>query len=158
MMVTFVTIKGDRHMPQLQLENFLPYRLSRAAAISSSQLARIYRRTYQLTIPEWRTLATLGQFGEMTAKAVGQHSSMHKTKVSRAVASLHRRRWLKRRTDEADRRIEHLTLTPQGLRAYGRLKPEMLLYEDRLLASLSASERETVLKGVALLEKALGAH
>ena len=37
-------------------------------------------------------LVTLGQFGAMTAKAIGAHSHMHKTKVSRAVALLERRK------------------------------------------------------------------
>ncbi len=155
MMVTFVTIKGDSHMSELQLQNFLPYLLSRAAAISSNQLAQINRRAYGLTVPEWRTPATLEQFGEMTAKEIGAHSLMHKTKVSRAAASFTRRRWWKRRTDETDRRIEHLTLAQLGLRAYDSLRTEMLLAEERMLSRLSHSERRLVLQGVSLLEQAL---
>jgi len=38
----------------------------------------------------------LGQRGTMTATALGEQSAMHKTKVSRAVAELERRRWLVR--------------------------------------------------------------
>jgi len=72
-------------MQKLQLEKFLPYRLNRAAAAASTQLSSVYWRKYGLTVPEWRTLSTLAQFGELTAKQIGAHSSMHKTKVSRAV-------------------------------------------------------------------------
>ena len=39
---------------------------------------------------------------------------MHKTKVSRAVSSLNARRWLTRRRDTADRRLEKLNLTARG--------------------------------------------
>ena len=36
---------------KLQLENFLPYRLNRAAAAASAQLSSIYRQKYGLTVP-----------------------------------------------------------------------------------------------------------
>ena len=75
----------------LALESFLPYRLNRLADAVSREFSRIYRDRYGLTRPEWRLLATLGQYGTMTATAVGAHSAMHKTKVSRAVAALEKR-------------------------------------------------------------------
>lgn len=142
----------------LQLEAFLPYRLNRAAAGASAQLARVYRGVFGLAIPEWRVLATLGQFGEATATAIGRHSSMHKTKVSRAVAALERRRWLERRRDPADGRVEHLRLTAAGLAAYRRLVPQMLAFEQALLARLTAAERAALQQGLAALERALAAQ
>ena len=98
----------------LDLETFLPYRLNRLAEAVSREFSKIYRDRFGLTRPEWRTLATLGQFGTMTATAIGEHSSMHKTKVSRAVAELEKRKWLTRTPDAADRRVEHLALTKAG--------------------------------------------
>ena len=65
----------------LALEGFLPYRLARAAEQVSRQFAALYRERHGMTRPEWRTLATIGQFNRITATAIGQHSSMHKTKV-----------------------------------------------------------------------------
>lgn len=144
-----------RDQVPLNLEAFLPYRLNRAAAQSSAQLSRIYRGAFGLTIPEWRVLATLGQLGETTATAIGRHSSMHKTKVSRAVASLQDRRWLERRRDPHDRRMEHLRLTAAGRGAYRRLVPQMLAYQDDLLARLSAADRAALLQGFAALERIL---
>jgi len=141
--------------PALRLEAFLPYRLNRAAATASAQLARIYRGSFGLTIPEWRVLATLGQFGEASATAIGRHSSMHKTKVSRAVAALAARRWLARRRDSADARLEHLTLSPAGIAAYHRLVPQMQAFEHDLLSSLSPADREALVRGLAALEEVL---
>lgn len=143
-------------MQNLQLDQFLPYRLNRAAAAASRQLSMIYKRKYGLTVPEWRTLATLAEFGEMTAKQIGAHSAMHKTKVSRAVTSLDGRRWLKRKRDDTDRRSETLQLTAQGMQGFRKLEPEMLGYEVDLLARLTVSERNAMLEGLAVLEKALG--
>ena len=77
-------------MAKLQLEQFLPYRLNRIASAVSQDFRSIYGPNHDLTIPEWRVLATLGQFEELSAKEIGRHSSMHKTKVSRAVRAWQR--------------------------------------------------------------------
>ena len=74
----------------------------------------------------------------MTATALGEQSAMHKTKVSRAVAELERRRWLTRTPDENDRRVEHLALTKAGLAAYREMVPLAKAFERELLARLSA--------------------
>lgn len=92
----------------------------------------------------------------MTATALGEQSAMHKTKVSRAVAELERRRWLTRKPDENDRRIEHLMLTGAGLAAYREMVPLAKAFEQELLAKLSAGERTAITNGLGALQKALG--
>lgn len=127
--------------PLLKLEAFLPYRLSILAEAVSQSLAGVYRRRYGIAIPEWRVLATLGQFDSMTAKEIGLHSRMHKTKVSRAVATLEERRLVRRHTNSRDMRESFLELTSAGRRIYDELVPEALGFVDRLLAPLSEEER-----------------
>ena len=82
--------RGDN--APLKLEEFLPYRLNVVASLVSQALSRIYADRYGIGVPEWRVLVTLGQYGMMTGKAIGAHSHMHKTKVSRAVALLEKRK------------------------------------------------------------------
>jgi DNA-binding MarR family transcriptional regulator len=123
-------------MAKLELEQFLPYRLNRIAAAISQEFRSVYGPHHDLTIPEWRVLATLGQFEAMSAKAIGRHSAMHKTKVSRAVRTLEERRWLRRRPSEEDRREEILTLTAQGESAYRQIIPKALAFERRILDQL----------------------
>lgn len=166
-LVSFVTIEnvtingalhpGERFMePEiLDLESFLPYRLYRLADTVSRQFSRIYKERHGLTRPEWRTLSGLGQRGTMTATELGEQSAMHKTKVSRAVAELERRRWLMRTPDEKDRRVEHLVLTKAGLAAYREMVPLAKAFERELLARLSAEERAAIVTGIAALEGAL---
>ena len=98
----------------LKLEEFLPYRLNVCATLVSQALSRIYGERYNIGVSEWRVLVTLGQFGMMTAKAIGIHSHMHKTKVSRAVALLERRKLVTRRANRADLREAFLSLTAAG--------------------------------------------
>jgi DNA-binding MarR family transcriptional regulator len=123
-------------MPKLQLEAFLPYRLNRIGATVSQDFRSVYGPHHDLTVPEWRVLATLGQFEQMSAKAIGQHSAMHKTKVSRAVRALEERRWLRRHESAEDRREEILSLTPLGQKAYGQIVPKAVAFERRILEEL----------------------
>ncbi len=139
----------------LELEFFAPYRLNRLADAVSRDFASVYGERYELTRPEWRLLATLGQYGTMTATAVGRHSAMHKTKVCRAVVGLERRRWLSRTTDVSDRRVEHLRLTARGDAVYRELVPLARSFEKRLLEALNPSERKGLARAFDALEVAL---
>ena len=98
------TPSNGANQAALRLEEFLPYRLNVCATLVSQSLSRIYAGRYKIGVSEWRVLVTLGQFGMMTAKAIGTHSHMHKTKVSRAVAVVERRKLLVRRANPADLR------------------------------------------------------
>ncbi len=146
----------------LDLERFLPYRLNRLADAVSRDFSRIYKEKFGLTRPEWRVLAALGEIGTMTATEVGRHSAQHKTKVSRAVASLEERRWLMRAEDEHDRRVERLSLTKAGQDAYRELVPLAKDFDRRLWEGISAAreaEFEYVLSRLegAVLRGAAGA-
>ncbi len=123
-------------MADLALEAFLPYRLNRIAAAVSQDFRSVYGPHHDLTIPEWRVLATLGQSEKISAKEIGRHSSMHKTKVSRAVRALEERRWLTRRESEEDRREEILSLTAQGRKVYNDIVPKALAFEKQILDRL----------------------
>lgn len=140
-------------MEKLTLETFLPYRLNRLADAVSRDFSRLYRERFGLTRPEWRTLATLGEFGTMTATQIGQHSAMHKTKVSRAVTELETRRWLERTPDENDRRVERLVLTRQGLAAYQAMVPVALAFQADLLRRLRTTSPRALLETIDALER-----
>jgi DNA-binding MarR family transcriptional regulator len=143
-------------MTKLDLEAFLPYRLNRIGSSISQEFRSVYGPHHDLTIPEWRVLATLGQFDEMGAKAIGQHSSMHKTKVSRAVRALEERRWLRRRNSEKDRREEVLRLTAAGRKAYADIVPRALSFERRIMGALG-SQAAPFLSALERLEEILDA-
>ena len=132
---------ADPHAAPLKLEEFLPYRLNVVASLVSQALSRIYVDRYGIGVPEWRILVTLGQFETMTAKAVGAHSHMHKTKVSRAVAQLEKRKLVMRRANRADLREAFLALTPAGRTMYDDLAPIALDFADRLSNAVDAADR-----------------
>jgi DNA-binding MarR family transcriptional regulator len=125
----------------LKLEEFLPYRLNVCASLVTQALSRIYTERHKIGVPEWRVLVTLGQFGAMTAKAVGAHSHMHKTKVSRAVTLLERRKLVTRRANRADLREAFLSLTPAGREIYSELAPMALEFARKLLEAVDAADQ-----------------
>jgi DNA-binding MarR family transcriptional regulator len=127
--------------PLLELEQFLPYRLNVVAESVSRALSRLYAERYGVGVPEWRVIATLGEYERMTAKEIGAHSRMHKTKVSRAVAALEVKRLIEREANEDDMREAFLTLSGRGLRMYRDLAPQALAFERALDAALGNGER-----------------
>jgi DNA-binding MarR family transcriptional regulator len=126
----------------LKLEAFLPYRLNVCASLVSQALSRIYSERYKISVPEWRVLVTLGQFGMMTAKAIGGHSYMHKTKVSRAVAVLERRKLVIRRANHADLRESFVSLAPAGREIYDDLAPMALEFARQLMETVEPADRD----------------
>ena len=125
----------------LRLEEFLPYRLNVLASLASQALSRVYAERYDIGVPEWRILVTLGQFRVMTGKAIGTHTHMHKTKVSRAVAELERRKFLTRRVNNADLRESFLSLTPAGRAIYEELAPGALAFAQKLAEVIDPADR-----------------
>jgi DNA-binding MarR family transcriptional regulator len=126
----------------LKLEHFLPYQLNVVSSLVSQALSRVYARRYGIGVPEWRVVVTLGQYGVMTAKAIGAHTHMHKTKVSRAVALLEKRRLIARRANRDDMRETFLSLTAAGRTMYEEVAPHALDFTRRLTEILSPGDRE----------------
>ena len=135
----------------LKLEQFLPYQLMVLASLVSQALSRVYARRYRIGVPEWRVLVTLGQYGVMTGKAIGAHTHMHKTKVSRAAALLERRKLLARRVNRADLRESLLSLTATGRAIYEEVAPHALEFACRLTDILSPGDRDAFDRAVAQL-------
>ena len=133
------TVRDDA---PLKLEMFLPYQLNVVSSLTSQALSKVYARRHKIGVPEWRVLVTLGQYGVMTGKAIGAHTHMHKTKVSRAVALLEKRKLLLRRANRADMRESFLSLTAAGRTMYEELAPHALDFARRLTEILSADDRE----------------
>jgi DNA-binding MarR family transcriptional regulator len=138
------------------LETFLPYRLDRISEAVSRHFQPVYRDQHGMTRPEWKVLAHLGEADTLTAREIVRRTGLHKTKVSRAVSALERRRWLDRNRDEADRRIEHLTLTLKGRKSYEALTALLKAREEELLRRLDDDQMRTIADALSLLEKMTG--
>ena len=101
----------------LCLSTFLPYRLNVLASVVSEGLAKAYER-FDIGVPEWRVIATVGQFGAITSKSIALHAHMNKVQVARAAASLEARGLIRRMPNHDDLRAHYLIFTPAGAQTY----------------------------------------
>src|SRR6266851_2791330 len=112
-LVSNVTIMADVAQA-LELEKFLPYRLSILAQIVSESLHDLYAGPFGLTVTQWRVMAAVG---------------------------LMKRGLVERATDRNDRRRASLRLSARGRTMHARIVPLALDYEGRLYKALSAGDR-----------------
>jgi DNA-binding MarR family transcriptional regulator len=136
----------------LDLETFLPYRLSVLSERISNAIARVYARRFGLSIPEWRLIAVLGRFGPLSANGVAGRTYMDKVRVSRAVQRLLERGLIERAMDEEDRRRSILRLSPEGAAIRAEVAPLALDIESRLMAVLSTEDRADLDRILKLLD------
>jgi DNA-binding MarR family transcriptional regulator len=125
----------------LLLERFLPYRLSVLSNRVSDAIARVYSQRFALGVTEWRVMAVLGRYPDLSANEVAQRTAMDKVAVSRAVAGLLEAGRLQRDIHGGDRRRSVLRLSADGYRIYDQVAPLALAFEQRLLDGLDAAER-----------------
>ncbi|MCQ4166995.1 MarR family winged helix-turn-helix transcriptional regulator [Tahibacter harae] len=139
----------------LELENFLPYRLSVLSNTVSLAIAREYEDRFQLSITEWRVVAVLGRYDGLSAREVAERTAMDKVAVSRAVAALMKDGRVRRATAAHDKRQSVLSLTAKGRKVHAEVAPLALQHEQRLLAHLDAEEQSWLAR---ILEKLLQAE
>jgi DNA-binding MarR family transcriptional regulator len=129
---------------RLNLEHFLPYRLSVLTNRVSQVLAREYHGRFGVTVHEWRVMAVLGRYQPLSATGVGERTSMGKVKVSRAVASMVEKGLLVRQHRPSDHRVLELCLSPAGRRMHAEIA-KLALERERELTSVLRAEEHVLL-------------
>jgi DNA-binding MarR family transcriptional regulator len=139
---------------KLQLDSFLPFRLSVASNLVSDVIADSYKALFGLKIPEWRALALIGETDGITQFEVATRSRLDKVTVSRATIALAARGLIARKQHPSDGRSQLLTLTAAGRDLYTKIVPEALALEQRLFESLSDKEIVSFSKTLAKIQRA----
>ena len=135
------------HAP-LELERFLPYRLSILSNRISQAIARDYQSRFDLSMTEWRVMAVLARFDShgLSASDVAVRTEMDKVAVSRALARLVAARRVARRTHNGDKRRSVLRLTATGWKVHDAVAPLARAHERELLAMLGVDERDALMR------------
>lgn len=147
--------------PRLQLDRFLPYRLSVLSNLVSSAIAGSYSTRFGISIPEWRVMAVLAMQPELSAAQVAERTAMDKVAVSRAVSSLLDKGRIERSVSPGDRRRSILKLSTEGVNIYREVVPLALRHEQSLLDVLDATDRvalERILDTLLGRARVLGDH
>ncbi|HET9031533.1 MAG TPA: MarR family winged helix-turn-helix transcriptional regulator [Dokdonella sp.] len=138
----------------LELESFLPYRLSVLSNTLSQAIARVYEKRFDLSVTEWRTMAVLGYRTDISAREVAERTAMDKVAISRAVARLMKKGLIERNTSRHDKRQSMLRLSDEGWKIYDQVVPLAIDHEKRLLSHLDVEEREWLARILDTLWKA----
>ena len=128
------------HAP-LQLEHFLPYRLSILSNTISQKIADDYQGRYDLSMTECRVMAVLARFDGLSAREVAERTAMDKVAVSRALARLVEAGRVDRSTHDNDKRRSVLSLTDAGWSMHDEVAPMARAREREVLAKLDAEEQ-----------------
>ena len=131
-------VDGER----LELDGFMPYRLSVTQQEVSRAIAAVYAKKHGLMRHDWRVMAALGDAQPLSANEVCRRTNMDKVQVSRAIARLKKKGLVNQHQDVEDRRRSVLRLTGQGEAIYRDIVPAARARETDLLSALSEAEQK----------------
>ena len=133
-------IASAEHAP-LELEHFLPYRLSILSNTISQTIASDYQSRYDISMTEWRVMAVLARFEGLSAREVAERTAMDKVAVSRALARLVDAGRVNRDIHGGDKRRSVLSLTEAGWIMNDEVAPMARAREREVLARLDTEEQ-----------------
>lgn len=141
-------------MTILNLDAFLPYRLSIASNLTSEMIATAYQSLFGLRVPEWRLVCVLAEGEGLTQQALCGRTRMDKVTVSRAAIALAERGLVEREPNPGDQRSRLLTLTDAGRSLYAAIAPKALELERHIFAGFSDAERKLLFGMLVRIEQA----
>lgn len=124
-----------------EIRELISFRIHAVANLLSRGAAQDYRREFDVSLMEWRTLALLGAHQPLSLNELSRHAGLDKSQMSRVVAGLSRRALVLRGPDSADGRGVRLTLSRAGAKLYAGLIASANRRNDAFAAALSVDER-----------------
>lgn len=134
----------DTAKAPLPLGSFLPYRFSVVAECLSRRFAEHYERRFNISIPEWRVMAVLGEHAPQSTQEVISRTEMDRVRVSRAAIRLEDKGLIARKTHPQDQRAHLMGLTRKGLATYRQIVPLARILQRELEAALSTDEMQAL--------------
>lgn len=130
--------------PHSNLAERYSYRLTALSNLLTVWSARNLGRQFDISVVEWRVLATIAQFGPSPAKNITVNTVMDKGNVSRAVQGLEKGGFVTRSPDKSDGRTQIIKMTPSGRRLHKKISAQSIARQVRLSASLTIEERRVL--------------
>ncbi len=122
------------------IKDLLSYRVHKLAGALSRGAASRYRREFDVSLVEWRTMALLGDYSPLSLKQLAALAALDKSLISRTVTALADRGLVERTVSQADAREVALKLSPAGVALHAGLMQ-------------AARERDVAFRGVLSAEE-----
>lgn len=126
----------------LPISELLSYRMHRVANAISRSAATRYRRDFDVSLGEWRTLALLGEDSTLTLNRLAARAGLDKGADEQGGGKLDERGLLVRESGAG--RSTRLSLSRKGKSVYQGLIEAANERNDAFLVCLSAAEREAL--------------
>lgn len=139
----------------LELNQFLPYRINVLGKRMSDALSTIYVQEFAINVPQWRVLLWLNTYENLYARDLAAYTHMDKTQVSRLINQLEQRGLVQRQVGEQDQRTQQLSLTADGKDLLDQIIPKAIEWENRLIESLDNDDYQKLITVVEKLEEQL---
>ena len=135
-----------------ELEKYLPYQLVKLAKKVADAGNAEFAAPFNVSLAEWRILATIGQAGTISSRGLPDRTFMDKSKVSRALIKLETKKLIDREQNSEDNRSALLKFTPRGVELYNMLVRLALQWETDLISVFSTEEQSAFISSLEKLE------
>jgi DNA-binding MarR family transcriptional regulator len=139
----------------LELETFLPYRLSVLAQRLSRDIEERQRTQHKLAGKDWKLMQILAVHGELLPADIHRMGTQNKAQISRALKCLLDRGLVAKRPRAGDGRTFGVSLTEAGWAVYQEIVPRMRDRQEKVLADLSRAETKELRRLIDRLDEAL---
>jgi len=106
---------------------------------------------------EFRCLALFGEERYLTAKGIAQKMNVVKSRVSKIVDGLIRKKFIQRIKDPEDSRVGLLSLTPEGQKKINNINEFMENMHYQVLLQMAPDQRMTMLTNLDILKASMEA-
>lgn len=124
------------------IRDLLAYRIHVVANTISRSAAARYRREFDVTLGEWRSIALLARYGPLGLNQLARQGGVDRGQISRIVAGL-TARGLVSRTHQLKGKPVNLVLTAKGENVYEGLFKAAVDRDEVFLGALTATEQAT---------------
>ena len=138
---------------KFELEQYLPYQLVKLAKRVADAGNTEFAAPFNVSLAEWRILATIGQAGTISSRGLPGLTFMDKSKVSRALIKLETKKLIAREPNNEDNRSALLKFTPRGIELYNMLIKLAQKWEAELLSVFNEEEQATFIESLAKLDE-----
>lgn len=125
----------------------------RRAARAVTQLYASYLRASRIEGTQYSLLSMLGSFGPCSQTAIGRRFALDKTTLSRNLQLLRRKGWIETAAS-TDGRERRYTLSAAGRKRLETARPAWRQAQNRLRASMTAKEWNTMWKAFRIVTDA----
>jgi DNA-binding MarR family transcriptional regulator len=142
------------NLDDLEIHQFLTYRLARTHMRLNAQAIRILKRNADLTLTQWRVIALLAGTECQSSSDIERQIDMDKGQISRTIHALSDAGYVKFKTDPTDHRKSNLKLTTKAKKIYNQTLPIMRDRQRNLIAHLDNHEITALYSALDKLERA----